>query len=138
MDVPDVPAIAEASHRHGVMVAFDNTWGAGVMFDAFRHEVDLSVQSLTKYVGGHSDILLGSVSVRDVAGYQRVGVTLQHMGLAVSPDDCSLALRGLQTLAARLSAIEKSALIIAQWLAAREEISTVLHPALASCRGHDV
>ena len=76
--------------------------------------------------------------MRDVAGYQRVGVTLQHMGLAVSPDDCSLALRGLQTLAARLSAIEKSALIIAQWLAAREEISTVLHPALASCRGHDV
>jgi cysteine-S-conjugate beta-lyase len=138
MDVQDVPAIVEASHRHGVVVALDNTWSAGVMFDAFRHGVDVSIQSLTKYVGGHSDILLGSVSVRDEALYRRVGATLQHLGMAASPDDCSLALRGLQTLAVRLSTVENSALTIARWLAAREEIAMVLHPALASCPGHDV
>ena len=138
MDVQDVPAIVEAAHRHGVTVALDNTWAAGVLFDAFRHGVDVSIQALTKYVGGHSDLLLGSVSVRDEAAYQRVGATLQNLGMAASPDDCSLALRGLQTLAVRLSAIERSALTIARWLAARKEIASVLHPALTSCPGHEV
>jgi cystathionine beta-lyase len=138
MDVQDVPAIVEAAHRNGVAVALDNTWAAGVFFDAFRHGVDLSIQAFTKYVGGHSDLLLGSVSVRDEATYQRVGNTLQDLGMAASPDDCSLALRGLQTLAVRLSAIESSALTIAKWLASREEIAIALHPALASCPGHDV
>jgi len=138
LDVQDVPAIVEAAHRHDAAVAVDNTWSAGVFFDAFRHGVDVSIQALTKYVGGHSDLLLGSVSVRDEAGYQLVGSTLQDLGMAASPDDCSLALRGLQTLAVRLSAIENSALTIARWLATREEIAIVLHPALASCPGHDL
>src|SRR5205807_5578739 len=121
----------------GNTVALDNTWAAGVFFDACRHGVDISIQALTKYVGGHSDLLLGSVSVRDERTYQRVGGTLQDLGMAVSPDDCNLALRGLQTLAVRLSVIESSALTIARWLAAREEIAIVLHPALVSCPGHD-
>jgi cysteine-S-conjugate beta-lyase len=138
MDVQDVPAIVEVAHRHDVTVALDNTWSAGVLFDAFHHGVSISIQALTKYVGGHSDLLLGSVSVRDEAAYQRVGATLQDLGMAVSPDDCSLALRGLQTLGVRLSAIESSALTVAQWLAAREEIGIVLHPALPSCPGHNV
>jgi cysteine-S-conjugate beta-lyase len=138
MDVQDVPAIVEVAHRHDVTVALDNTWSAGVLFDAFHHGVSISIQALTKYVGGHSDLLLGSVSVRDEAAYQRVGATLQDLGMAVSPDDCSLALRGLQTLGVRLSAIESSALTVAQWLAAREEIEIVLHPALPSCPGHNV
>jgi cystathionine beta-lyase len=138
MDVQDVPAIVEAAHRKGVPVALDNTWGAGVLFDPFRHGVDVSIQALTKYVGGHSDLLLGSVSVRDEVAYQRVGATLQDLGMVPSPDDCSLALRGLQTLAVRLSASESSALAIARWLAARDEVAIVLHPALPSCPGHDV
>jgi cystathionine beta-lyase len=137
MDVQDVPAIVEVAHHHDVTVALDNTWSAGVLFDAFRHGVDVSIQALTKYVGGHSDLLLGSVSVRDEATYQRVGTTLQDLGMAVSPDDCSLALRGLQTLAVRLSAIERSALAIARWLAAQKEVAIVLHPALPFCPGHD-
>ena len=137
MEVQDVPAIVKAAHRKGVTVALDNTWAAGVLFDAFHHGVDVVVQALTKYVGGHSDLLLGSVSVRDETVYQRVGSTLQDLGTATSPDDCSLALRGLQTLAVRLSVIESSALTIARWLAAREEIAIVLHPALVSCPGHD-
>jgi cystathionine beta-lyase len=138
IDVQDVPAIVESAHRHDVTVALDNTWSAGVLFDAIHHGVDISIQALTKYVGGHSDLLLGSVSVRDEAAYQRVGTTLQDLGMAVSPDDCSLALRGLQTLGVRLSAIETSALTVARWLAAREEVEFVLHPALPSCPGHNL
>jgi cystathionine beta-lyase len=136
MEVQDVPAIVRAAHTPGVVVALDNTWAAGVYFAAFGHGVDISVQALTKYVGGHSDLLLGSVTVRDDALYHRVGVTRQHFGLAVSPDDCSLALRGLQTLHARLTVIEQSALRVARWLAARPEVESVLHPALPSCPGH--
>ncbi|MGH9174009.1 MAG: cystathionine beta-lyase [Vicinamibacterales bacterium] len=138
MEVQDVPAIVQAAHARGVIVAIDNTWAAGVLFDAFAHGVDLSVQAITKYLGGHSDVLLGSVTVRDEAMYQRVGSTRNHLGLAVSPDDCSLALRGLQTLHVRLQAIEQSALKVASWLAERPDVETVLHPALPSCPGHAI
>jgi cystathionine beta-lyase len=114
----------------------DNTWAAGVLFKAFEHGVDVSVQALTKYVGGHSDLLMGSVTVRDEALLQRLGETRARMGLAVSPDECSLALRGLQTLAVRLRHAEASALTIARWLSAQPEVETVLHPALEGCPGH--
>ena len=94
------------------------------------------MQAVTKYIGGHSDLLLGSVTVRDDALHQQLGATHQYLGYGVSPDDCSLALRGLQTLAVRLAAIERSALDVATWLASRPEIERVLHPALESCPGH--
>jgi cysteine-S-conjugate beta-lyase len=138
MEVQDVPAIAEAAHRRGVKVAMDNTYAAGVLFDAFAHGVDVTTQALTKYIGGHSDLLLGSVTVRDHADYEAVGTTLQMLGMAVSPDDCSLALRGMQTLGVRLSALERSTLDVARWLSERPEISRVLHPALPSCPGHEL
>jgi cysteine-S-conjugate beta-lyase len=138
MEVQDVPAIARAAHERNVLVALDNTWSAGVLFDAFAHGVDVTMQALTKYVGGHSDLLLGSITVRDEALYERLGPTRRVLGSAVSPDDCSLALRGLQTLAVRLGFIEDSALAIARWLADRPEVERVLHPALPSCPGHDI
>ena len=138
MEIQDVPAIVEAAHASGVHVALDNTYAAGVMFDAFAHGVDISMQALTKYVGGHSDLLLGSVSTRDAVGVEKLGPIYQQLGLAVSPDDCSLALRGLQTLALRLDMLEKSALTIAHWLAEQHLVNRVLHPALASCPGHDL
>lgn len=138
MEVQDVPAIAEVARSRGAVVALDNTWSAGVYFAAFAHGVDVSVQALTKYIGGHADLLLGAVTVRDSTLYQRVGETLFVLGMTVSPDECSLALRGLQTLAVRLHAIERAALDIAEWLAARDEVALVLHPALPSCPGHDV
>jgi cystathionine beta-lyase len=138
MEVQDVPAIAEAAHRRGAQVAMDNTYSAGVYFDAFAHGVDVVTQAITKYIGGHSDLLLGSVTVRDEADYERIGSTMQMLGMAVSPDDCSLALRGMQTLGVRLSALERSTLDVARWLAGREEIATVLHPALPSCPGHEL
>ena len=138
MEIQDVPAIVEAAHASGVHVALDNTYAAGVMFDAFAHGVDISMQALTKYVGGHSDLLLGSVSTRDADGVEKLGPIYQQLGLAVSPDDCSLALRGLQTLALRLDILEKSALTIAHWLAEQPLVDRVLHPAMASCPGHDL
>jgi cysteine-S-conjugate beta-lyase len=138
LEVQDVPAIAEVAHRHGALVALDNTYAAGVLFDAFAHGVDVSMQALTKYVGGHSDLLLGSVTVRDDAAYERVGGTHAGLGMGVSPDDCSLALRGLQTMAVRLAALERATVAVAEWLAARPEVVTVYHPALPSCPGHEL
>lgn len=138
MEVQDVPAIAAAAHRSGVLVALDNTWSAGVLFDAFAHGVDVTMQALTKYVGGHSDLLLGSITVREERLYERLGIARQLMGLNVSPDDCSLALRGLQTLAVRLRAIESATLEVARALANRPEVERVLHPALPSCPGHEL
>ena len=138
MEVQDVPAIAEVAHRRGARVALDNTYSAGVYFDAFAHGVDVTTQALTKYIGGHSDLLLGSVTVRDAADYELIGSTLQMLGMAVSPDDCGLALRGMLTLGVRLAALERSTLDVAQWLAGRREIARVLHPALPSCEGHEL
>jgi len=137
MEVQDLPAIVEAAHSQNVRVVLDNTWSAGVLLDAFELGVDVTLQALTKYVGGHSDLLLGSVSVRDDGLHLKLGAAQQMIGCAVSPDDCSLALRGLQTLGVRLEAIEKSALAIAKWLAGRAEVEKVLHPALESCPGHE-
>jgi cystathionine beta-lyase len=128
----------DAAHRRGAIVALDNTWAAGVLFDAFAHGVDVTMQALTKYAGGHSDVLLGSVTVNDQTHYLQLGNTLQGLGMAVSPDDCALTIRGLQTLAVRLARIERSAMEVANWLTTRPEVATVLHPALKSCPGHEL
>lgn len=138
MEIQDVPAIVRAAHAKNVSVALDNTYSAGVMFDAFAHGVDVSMQALTKYVGGHSDLLLGAVSARDNAAFAKLGPIYKQLGLAVSPDDCSLALRGLQTLAVRLDALERATLEIAQWLVEHPLVEEVFHPALPSCPGHDI
>jgi cysteine-S-conjugate beta-lyase len=138
MEVQDVPAIANAAHAAGALVAMDNTWSAGVFFDALAYGVDVTMQALTKYVGGHSDLLLGSVTTKDKSIYQSLGAAHQLLGAAASPDDCSLALRGMKTLAVRLERVEKSSLTIARWLAARPEVERVLHPALESCPGHEL
>jgi cystathionine beta-lyase len=137
MEIQDVPAIVAAARARQIPVALDNTYAAGVLFDAFAHGVDVSMQALTKYVGGHSDLLLGTVSVAGAAGYAAIGSVYKQLGLAVSPDDCSLALRGLQTLGVRLERLERTALDVARWLAEHPAIKTVLHPALPSCPGHE-
>ena len=137
MEIQDVPAIVAAAHARGIPVALDNTYAAGVLFDAFAHGVDVSMQALTKYVGGHSDLLLGTVSAAGVPAYEAIGSAYKQLGLAVSPDDCSLAIRGLQTLGVRLERLEKTALDVAHWLAQHPAIKTVLHPALPSCPGHE-
>lgn len=138
MEIQDVPAICAAAHKKDVMVALDNTYAAGVLFDAFAHGVDISIQALTKYVGGHSDLLLGTVSVNSEALKAKVGSTFKQLGLAVSPDDCNLALRGLQTLGIRLAHLEKSTIEVAQWLSEQPAVAQVFHPAFPSCPGHEL
>ena len=138
MEVQDVPAIVFEAKKRGVPVALDNTYASGIYFDAFFHGVDISIQALTKYVGGHSDLLLGTVSVKDEVSYKVVGNIFKQLGLAVSPDDCSLALRGLQTLGVRLDALEKATLKVAGWLEQNFAISALFHPAFKSCPGHHI
>jgi cystathionine beta-lyase len=138
MEVEDVPAIVRAAHARNVPVVLDNTYAAGVHFDAFAHGVDVSIQALTKYVGGHSDVLLGSVSVADQRNFERVGRAFGQLGMNASPDDCSLALRGLQTLGVRLDRLEQNTLQVAEWLKARPEVQQVLHPAMPDCPGHEL
>jgi cystathionine beta-lyase len=138
MEIQDVPAIAAAAHARSVPVAIDNSYGAGLLFDAFAAGADLSIQALSKYQGGHSDLLMGSVATRDQALGKKLRRTHYALGLSVSPDECSLVLRGLKTLDVRLRHVGRSALAIAEWLAGREEVTAVLHPALADCPGHNI
>lgn len=138
MEVQDIPAIAKAVHARGALVAVDNTWAAGVLFDALGHGADVTIQALTKYVGGHSDLLLGSATGRYEAVMNRLAWARGIMGLGVSPDDCSLALRGLRTMAVRLGAHESGAMELARFLGERQEVERVLHPALESCPGHEL
>jgi cystathionine beta-lyase len=137
MEVQDVPAIAEVAHARGALVVTDNTWSAGVLFDALRHGADITMQAVTKYIGGHSDLLLGAITVKNETLWSTLGEHQQVLGAVASPDDCSLALRGMKTMAVRLKAIESSALHIAEWLSHRPEVERVLHPALPSCPGHE-
>jgi len=138
MEVEDVPAIARVARARGALVAVDNTWAAGVLFDALGHGADVTMQALTKYVGGHSDLLMGSVTAKDEAVLDRLAWARWQLGIGVSPDDCSLALRGLRTMAVRLEAHESGAKEVAEWLSDRPEVERVLHPAFESCPGHEV
>ncbi|MDP1987382.1 cystathionine beta-lyase, partial [Phenylobacterium sp.] len=138
MEIQDVPAIAAAAKARGVPVALDNTYAAGVLFDAFAARVDISIQALTKYVGGHSDVFMGSVAVRDRALVQAMDDGVLHIGWAVSPDDAYQMLRGLRTLATRMARHDQSARRIAAWLAERPEVAQMRHPALPGCPGHDI
>ncbi len=134
-EVQDVPAIAAAAHAKGAVVIMDNTWASPLYFRAFDKGVDLSIQAATKYVGGHSDLMLGTVSA-NAATWERLKETVYLMGLCVGPDDIYLALRGLRTLGVRLAQHYQSGLKVARWLQQRPEIARVLHPALASCPGN--
>ena len=137
MEVQDVPAIAEVAHRHNCVVMLDNTWSAGVNFQPFDYGVDVSVQAATKYIVGHSDVMLGTATANE-AHWPQLRESSYTMGQCTSPDDLYLAMRGIRTLPVRLQQHQASALKIAQWLSRREEVETVLHPALASCPGHEV
>ena len=134
-EVQDVPALAALAHGSGAAVLMDNTWGIHA-FQPFLHGVDVSIQALTKYPVGHSDVLLGSATVADDAHWRRIRDGALILGLYASPDDCWLALRGLRTMAVRLARQEASGLEIAEWLQARPEIAQVLHPALPGAPGH--
>ena len=136
-EVQDVPAIATAAHDAGALVMMDNTWAAGVFFKAFDHGADISVQALTKYVSGHSDVMMGSVTVRDENLFKTIRTGVADLGHHTAPDTCYLALRGLRTMSVRLRHQEQAALKIARWLDGHDMVASVRHPALESCPGHD-
>jgi cystathionine beta-lyase len=136
-EVQDIPALAALAHELGAKVFLDNTWGIH-HFQPFTHGVDVSIQALTKYPGGHSDIILGAVVVNTDEDWRWLRQGALELGNYASPDDCWLALRGMRTLLVRLKAQEAAAMHVASWLAARPEIARVLHPAFPSCPGHEI
>ena len=133
----DIPAIAAAAHAQGAIVLMDNTWASPLFFSALDHGVDLSIQSGTKYIGGHSDLMLGSVAA-NATTWQRLHDTAGTMGTCVGPDDMFLGLRGLRTMAVRLTRHQTSGIAVARWFEGRPEVLRVLHPALASDPGHAI
>ncbi|HZV85621.1 MAG TPA: PLP-dependent transferase, partial [Brevundimonas sp.] len=137
-EMADVPALAAACRARGVVTVMDNTWAAGLAFHPLAHGVDVSVQAVTKYVGGHSDLLMGSIGVTDPRIARRVEETIEDLGLRVSPDEAWLALRGLRTLPLRYAEQARSALVVSQWLQNRPEVAAVLYPALPGSPGHDI
>ncbi|MFZ4407440.1 MAG: cystathionine beta-lyase [Paracraurococcus sp.] len=128
-EVQDIPAIARAAHARGCVVMMDNTWGIH-HFMPFAHGVDVSIQALTKYVGGHSDVLLGSATVNSEEHWRVLRGAASQLGQYASPDDCWLALRGVRTMNVRLKRQEASGIEVARWLSGRPEVLRVLHPAL--------
>lgn len=136
MEVQDVPGIAEVAHRHNCIVMLDNTWGAGVNFQPFDFGVDISIQAATKYIVGHSDVMLGTATATEKY-WEQLRENSYLMGQCTSPDDLYLAMRGIRTLGVRLKQHQTSALKVANWLAGREEVDVILHPAFESCPGHE-
>jgi cystathionine beta-lyase len=135
-EVQDVPAIAALAKARGILTLVDNTWAAGVLFKPLDHGVDISAQALTKYVGGHSDVFMGSAASRDPAVGRALDQSIWDFGWAVSPDDAYQMLRGLRTLPVRLERHGASALAIARWLSDHPAVARVLHPALPDSPGH--
>ena len=136
-EVQDLPAIAAVAHARGSLLVLDNTWATPLYFRAFDHGVDVSVHAGTKYIGGHSDLLIGLIVASD-AVLPRLQRLWTDTGVTASSDDCFLALRGLRTLAVRLARHQASALRIAAWLRDQPEVAEVFYPALPGCRGHEL
>ena len=136
-EMQDIPAIAEVAHAKGAVVLADNTWAGPLYCKALENGVDLSIQSGTKYIGGHSDMMLGTVSANE-ATVKRLKDTAFGMGLCVGPDDMNLGLRGLRTLAVRLARHYQSGVTVAKWFEQRPEVLKVFHPALPSHPGHAI
>ncbi|WP_295844861.1 cystathionine beta-lyase [Tardiphaga sp.] len=136
-EMPDVPAIAAVAHAHGALVIDDNTWATPLYHRSLEQGVDISIQAATKYIGGHSDIMFGTISANAKA-WPLVSEGIRLLGICAGPDDVFLALRGLRTMAVRLAHHQRSGLEMAHWLAARPEVLTVLHPAMESHPGHAI
>ena len=136
-EMPDIPAITSVAHARGALVIDDNTWATPLYHRSLDQGVDISMQAATKYIGGHSDIMFGTISANAKA-WPLISDAIQLLGVCAGPDDVFLALRGLRTLAVRLAQHHRSALDMARWLATRPEVLRVLHPALETDPGHAI
>jgi cystathionine beta-lyase len=136
-EMQDIPAIATAVHRHGAVVTMDNTWATPLNFRPLDFGVDVSIQASTKYPAGHADILMGTASA-NAKHWKRLQEAHGELGICGAPDDAYQVLRGLRTMGVRLERHQASALAIAEWLEARDDVACVLHPALPSFPGHHI
>ncbi len=136
-EVQDIPAIAAAAHGRGAVVVADNTWASPLFGKPMNLGADLVLESATKYVAGHSDVMIGFIAMRD-AEYEAVKRQGHGLGYGAAPDDCYLALRGLRTMGVRLRRHQETALALARWLGGRPEVEHVIHPALPDHPGHDL
>jgi len=136
-EVQDVPAICAAAKARGIATLLDNTWATPLLFPAIAHGVDITILACTKYIVGHSDVMMGSATATPDR-FEKLRRTTHGLGQCVSPDDAYLALRGLRTLGVRMRQHQEGALEIARWLETRPEVARVLHPALPACPGHAV
>jgi cystathionine beta-lyase len=136
-EVQDVPAICAAAKEGGILALLDNTWATPLLFPALAAGIDLSVLSCTKYIGGHSDVMMGSVTTT-AEHWPGLVAAARGLGQHVSPDDAFLALRGLRTLGVRLKRHEENTLRVARWLKEQPQVAKLLHPAFAECPGHEV
>ncbi len=136
-EVQDLPAIAAAAHAAGALVLIDNTWATPLHLDALALGADVSIHAATKYIVGHSDVMLGTATA-NARAWPRLKRMATALGLTTSPDDAWLALRGLRTLAVRLERHAANALRVAEWLGQRPEVARVLHPAFPDCPGHEI
>jgi len=134
-EVQDVPAIANAAHAAGAVVIMDNTWATPLYFKPFQHGVDVSIQAATKFIVGHADAMLGSITATEEA-FPAISRTHDELGLCPGPEDVYLGLRGLRSLGVRLARHQSSGLELARWLADRPEVARVIYPALPSDPGH--
>jgi cystathionine beta-lyase len=136
-EMPDIPAIASVAHDRGALVIDDNTWATPLFHRSLDQGVDISIQAATKYIGGHSDIMFGTIAANAKA-WPKIAEAIRLLGVCAGPDDVFLALRGLRTLAVRLAHHQQAGLEMARWLAARPEVLRVMHPALESDPGHAI
>lgn len=136
-EMQDVPAIAEVAHKHGALVVADNTWATPLYFRPFEKGIDISIHSATKYIGGHSDLVMGVILCKE-AQYKRLRQAHRNIAAVPSGDNAYLALRGLRTIAVRLKRHQKHGLEVAQWLQKVPEVARVLYPALPDDPGHAI
>jgi cystathionine beta-lyase len=136
MEIPDIRAMTNLARTQGIVTALDNTYSAGLAFKPFEHGVDVSMQALTKYQSGGSDVLMGATITNDAELHLKLKQARRQLGYSVSSDDCALVLRSLPSMQARFAAHDQSALQLARWLKTRPEVAAVLHPALPDCPGH--
>jgi len=136
-EIQDIPAISEVAHRHDICVIMDNTWATPLLYPPHARGADLAIEAGTKYLGGHSDLLLGLVSANEKY-WPQLRATFDAFAMCAGPEDVFLALRGLRTMQLRLREAERQALAMAHWFAARAEVLRVLHPALPDSPGHAI
>jgi cystathionine beta-lyase len=137
LEMQDIPAIAEAAHKRGVCVIMDNTWATPIFFPPHERGVDIAIEAGTKYLSGHSDLLLGLISANQ-EWWPKLHGFVDLYAIPPGPEDCFLALRGLRTMELRLREAERQALALALWLETRPEVKQVRHPALPHYPGHDI